>query len=193
MKWPLSDWFSAARREPPPPRRRRPRLEVLEDRTVPAVLHVTNLASDSAATVGTLRYEVANSAANDTIVFDVAGTLRLTNGELVTTHALTIRGKGPSLDAIVGGSSRIFLDYAGCLALFGLTLTGSKLDAGMRRGRRERAADDRPLCRHRELRRGRAGGRRVRRIDHRRQHDLAQQRDRRVRRDLLQWGDSRHR
>ena len=130
MKWSLSRWFpspTANKAKATQPPKRRLRLEVLEDRCVPATLHVTNLTSDSAATAGTLRYEIVNSVANDTIVFDVAGTLTLTNGALVPTHALSIKGLGPTKDTINAGAgtNNIFYDTSAALTLSGLTLTGA--------------------------------------------------------------------
>ena len=108
--------------------KRRPlKLETLEERAVPAILHVTNMTSDNPATVGTLRHEIVNSAANDTIVIDVAGTLTLTNGALNPTHNLTIKGLGPTNDVIKAGAGTnlIFSDYSAPLTLSGLTLTGA--------------------------------------------------------------------
>ena len=120
MKWLVSRWFPS---RPSPATnkvkaiRRRLRLEVLEDRCVPATLHVTNITSDDAATAGTLRHEIVISAPNDTIVFDVAGTLTLTNGALAPSHALTIKGLGPTKDTInaSAGTNNIFHDTSAAL------------------------------------------------------------------------------
>jgi hypothetical protein len=56
------------------------------------VYHVTKLTDDG--TVGTLRYGIANApSAGRTIVFDVAGTIALTNSLSVTKNKITIAGE----------------------------------------------------------------------------------------------------
>jgi hypothetical protein len=67
-----------------------PRLEVLEDRTVPSTLTVTS-AADSGT--GSLRAEIAAAQSGDTINFapSLAGqTITLTSGELAINKSLTI-------------------------------------------------------------------------------------------------------
>ncbi len=133
MKWSLSRWFSS---RPSPANKsnvapRRLKLEALEERAVPATLHVTNMTSDNAATVGTLRYEINHSATGDTIKIDVAGTLQLiaANGNLGPSHALTIIGLGPNQDIIkAGGNQRIFRTNS-ALTLSGLTMTGANTNS----------------------------------------------------------------
>ena len=129
MKWPLSEWFAsrAKAKASPPSKRRRLKLETLEDRCVPATLHVMDMVSDSATVGATLRHEIALAAAGDTIVIDVAGTLTLTNGALKPTVALTINGLGPTKDIIKAGAgiNNIFFDKSAALTLSGLTLTGA--------------------------------------------------------------------
>jgi hypothetical protein len=104
---------------PPLPRARaagrragfRPRLEPLEDRSVPATFTVLNLADGGA---GSLRQAVldANALAGaDTIDFadGLLGTIGLTTGQLSITDHLTIDGPGADLLAVSGnGQSRVF-------------------------------------------------------------------------------------
>ena len=67
---------------------------------------VTSLADSGA---GSLRQVIADSAAGDTIVFGVSGTITLASGELVVEKDLTISGPGTSALAVSGaGKSRIF-------------------------------------------------------------------------------------
>jgi hypothetical protein len=78
------------------PRPTQPRLEVLEDRTVPATFSVTNTLDAGA---GSLRQAIlnANAAAGpDQIVFarDVRGTIALSSGELQITDSVAIVGPG---------------------------------------------------------------------------------------------------
>jgi hypothetical protein len=90
----------------------RPHLEVLEARTVPALLHVTSLADDG--TAGTLRSIIntanTNADASNTIDFAVTGTIDLTMAPLNpptgifpgptafdVNKALTIMGSGQTI------------------------------------------------------------------------------------------------
>ena len=83
---------------------------------------VTSLADSGA---GSLRQVIAGSAAGDTIVFGVSGTITLTSGELVVANDLTISGPGTSALAISGaGKSRIFNINSNVTALISsLTVT----------------------------------------------------------------------
>ncbi len=89
----------------------RPRLEALEDRSVPSTLTVTSLA-DSGSGSGTLRAEIAAANGGDTIVFapSLAGrAITLTSGELAINKSMDIEGPGANLLTISGGNvSRVF-------------------------------------------------------------------------------------
>ena len=76
------------------PRSFRPRLDILEDRTLPSTFTVTNLLDTGP---GSLRAAVTAANANpgaDVINFAVTGTIALTSGELDITDSLTINGPG---------------------------------------------------------------------------------------------------
>jgi hypothetical protein len=95
------------------PVRRRPRLEALEDRTVPSTFKVTTTIDGSP---GSLRQAVLDANANpgaDTIVVP-AGTCTLAQGELDLTDDATVKGAGASFvgssNTVVDGNSlsRVF-------------------------------------------------------------------------------------
>src|SRR5262249_50463676 len=101
----------------PRPPRIVPRLEALEDRTVPSTLTVTNNLDTGVAGDGSLRGEIAAAQSGDTLIFapGLAGqTIRLTNGELAITRSLDIEGPGAKQLTVSGcGASRIFDISAG--------------------------------------------------------------------------------
>jgi hypothetical protein len=102
-----------------------PRLEILENRTVPSTLTVLN-ALDSGQ--GSLRAAVGHAKDGDTIVFDspLAGqTITLTSGELALKNSVDIEGLGASLLAVSGNdSSRVFSIQEGLtVTIAGLTIT----------------------------------------------------------------------
>lgn len=119
----------------------RPRLELLEDRTVPSTFTVLNLADSGA---GSLRAAIEAAEADpgaDVIDFanSVQGTIVLTGGELNITSDLTIDGPGAEALAVSGNAtSRIFHVAGGAdeaskvrVAISGLTIThGWAADAG---------------------------------------------------------------
>ena len=95
------------RRPTPPPFR--PRLEALEDRTVPSTLTVTNNLDDGA---GSLRADVKAAKNGDTINFAPSldgQSITLTSGELVIDKDLTIQGPGATQLTVSGDNlSRVF-------------------------------------------------------------------------------------
>ena len=79
----------------------RPRLEVLEDRTLLSTDIVTNT-NDSGA--GSLRATISSASPGDTIAFasGVTGTITLTSGELDINENLDIEGPGAGILTISG-------------------------------------------------------------------------------------------
>src|SRR6266542_354714 len=135
----VKEWSRAARRSPPRgevaprPGRATPRLECLEDRTVPSTFTVTNT-NDTGG--GSLRQAVldANALAGpDVIDFALAPadhTIALSGGELAITDSLAINGPGADQLTVSGsGLSRVLsVSNTGSsvteVDLRGLTLTG---------------------------------------------------------------------
>src|SRR5262245_3058191 len=91
-----------AARPPRPPLTARPRLEGLEERVVPTT--VTNL-NDAGA--GSLRQEVANTAAGGTVNFaaGLTGTITLTTGQITINKSLTVAGPGPGVITVSGNNA----------------------------------------------------------------------------------------
>jgi hypothetical protein len=107
-----------------------PRLDVLEDRTLPSTYTVMNL-NDSGP--GSLRRAVLDANAHpgaDTIVFaqGLHGTIKLTSGELSVTDSVTINGPGANQLSVSGNdASRVFETAAGIdVTLSDLTITHGK-------------------------------------------------------------------
>jgi hypothetical protein len=117
------------------PRFRLPRVEPLEDRTVPSSFTVTNL-FDSGP--GSLRQAIRAANANpgpDVIDFapGLQGTIVLTSGELSVTDAVTINGPGAGRLAVSGNdASRLFhvAGSAGAVTLAHLTVTRGRASDG---------------------------------------------------------------
>jgi len=128
------DRGSRIRRHAPGPRRSLfvPGVEVLEGRSLPSVLVVTN-AHDSGK--GSLRDQIAAAQDGDTIKFSagLAGkTITLTSGEIAIDIGLDIEGLGASKLAISGNNaSRIFdIDSnASPVTIAGLTLKNGQTQA----------------------------------------------------------------
>lgn len=131
--------LASLRSAPKPPRRRasgcragfRPRLEPLEDRTVPATFTVSNLAD---AGNGSLRQAVLDAntlpGADDIRFADgLQGTIALTGGQLSITDHLTIDGPGAGLLAVSGNhQSRVFNISGGAVVgIDDLTITNGQV------------------------------------------------------------------
>jgi hypothetical protein len=116
------------------PSRIMPRLEALEDRTVPSTLTVTNNLDTGVAGDGSLRGEIAAANSGDTINFDssLAGqTITLTNGELAITQSLDIEGPGAGLLTVSGNNAtRVFDVNAGAT----VTIAGMTIADGLANG-----------------------------------------------------------
>jgi hypothetical protein len=102
-----------------------PRLESLEDRTVPSTLTVLNNLDKGA---GSLRDAITKAGSGDTIVFDPSlngQTITLTSDQLTINKNLDIEGPGASLLAISGnGTNRVFnVPKGNSVTIAGLTIT----------------------------------------------------------------------
>jgi hypothetical protein len=107
-----------------------PRLDVLEDRTVPSTLTVTNLSDTGAPADGSLRGEIAAAAPGDTIQFapNLSGTISL-RSQLEITKSLTVQGPGPDTLTLSGNPEiRVLWVAAGVTAsVSGLTVANGGL------------------------------------------------------------------
>src|SRR5262245_42380613 len=102
-----------------------PRLEALEDRTVPSELTVLNNLDKGA---GSLRDAIAHVHDGDTVKFDpslVGQTITLTSGALVIKNSVKIIGPGAEFLAVSGNDmSRVFDISAGLkVKIADLTIT----------------------------------------------------------------------
>jgi hypothetical protein len=107
-----------------------PRLDVLEDRTVPTMLTVTNNANSGPGSLRQAVLDANGMAGTDTIVF--AGSVHhitLTTGELAITDSLNIIGPGAHQLAVSGNNvSRVFDISTGTVSISGLTITHGRAD-----------------------------------------------------------------
>jgi hypothetical protein len=124
------------RKKPSNPTRQRrsfvPRLESLEDRTVPSTLTVLNNLDKGA---GSLRDTITNAKSGDTIVFAPSlngQTITLTSDQLTINKSLTIEGPGASLLAISGNdTNRVFnINEGFTVTIAGLTITHGRAVGG---------------------------------------------------------------
>jgi hypothetical protein len=102
-----------------------PRLEFLEDRTVPSTLTVLNNLDSG---TGSLRDVIAHAKSGDTIVFAPrldGQTITLTSDQMTINNSLDIEGPGSSLLAISGNDiNRVFnINEGVTVTIAGLTLT----------------------------------------------------------------------
>src|SRR5262245_9595326 len=140
MTFLLGTWLRAMKRNAAPdaparpgarrtrPRRIAPRLEALEDRTVPSTLTVTNNLDTGAPGDGSLRGEIAAAQSGDVINFApslLGQTIRLTGGELAITRSLDVEGPGANQLTVTGNhASRVFDISAGVtVTIAGMTVT----------------------------------------------------------------------
>jgi hypothetical protein len=107
----------------------RPRLEVLEDRTLPSTYLVDHLPDDMVGTglTGSLRYALTHAADNDHVTFGVTGTINLTGALPTLTHSISIEGPGATQLTVrrdTGGSYGIFAVGSGAtVSISGLSIT----------------------------------------------------------------------
>src|SRR5438270_7587684 len=109
-----------------------PRLENLEDRTVPSTLTVLNNLDSGA---GSLRAAIAGASGGDTIVFDPGlngQTIALTSGELAINKSLDIEGPGADKLAVSGSDKNRVFDISEGLTvrIAGLTITHGRTLSG---------------------------------------------------------------
>jgi hypothetical protein len=110
------------------PRRRpvTPRLEVLEDRTLPSTFLVTDLSDHGP---GSLRTAVQSADANPGSTIDFApglhGTITLTSGQLNITSSTTLNDPSANKLAVSGNNAGRIFDISGSasVSISGLTLT----------------------------------------------------------------------
>jgi hypothetical protein len=109
------------------PRSARPRLEILEDRSLLSTFLVDHLADDTVGSGlnGSLRYCITHGTDGDSIQFGVTGTINLTGALPDLTHSVSIQGPGANLSTVRRGtdgftaSSRCLVAVARRLASLG--------------------------------------------------------------------------
>src|SRR2546422_3326762 len=101
----------------------RPRLEVLEDRTMPSTLTVLNTLDSGA---GSLRQAILDAAPGDTIAVTAAGTIAL-NNTLTIDKDLTV--SGPGRDRLTVSGQKLIRDFA-VFGAINVTLSGLTIADG---------------------------------------------------------------
>src|SRR5262249_53575591 len=110
-----------------------PRLDVLEDRTLPSLTFTVLNNFDSGA--GSLRQAILDANANagpDTIAFaPPVHQITLTGGELAITDSLNIAGPGANKLTVSGNDASRVLDVeSGTVAIAGLTISHGRAGKG---------------------------------------------------------------
>jgi hypothetical protein len=105
----------------------RPRLEVLESRTLLSTYLVDHLADDlvGSGVHGSLRYAITHAVDGDAISFGVTGTINLNSALPALTHNISINGPGPHLLTVSGQgpNSYTVFEVGATVAISGLTIT----------------------------------------------------------------------
>ena len=132
MRFP--NWFRSRKRRAPTAARRtfRPRLETLEDRTLPSTFTVLNLDDNGA---GSLRQAILDANVDpdaDIIQFasGVTGTITLTSGELYITDAVDLQGPGAGVVTVSGNNTSRVFHVSANATISGLTITGGSSNVG---------------------------------------------------------------
>ncbi len=120
------------RRVPRPTPTRRsilPRLEVLEDRSLPSTFTVMNL-NDSGS--NSLRAAIASGDTTIDFAHGLHGTITLTSGDLPISDSVTIDGPGANKLSVSGNDASRIFDISGSasVTIDGLTLTDGLATAG---------------------------------------------------------------
>jgi len=113
-----------------------PRLEVLEDRSLPSTLMVTNLSDTGVSGDGSLRGEILAASSGDTIGFahGLHGTITLNSlkGDLPISKSVTINGPGANKLSVSGNDASRIFDISGSasVTIAGLTITDGRATTG---------------------------------------------------------------
>jgi hypothetical protein len=111
----------------------RPRLEILEDRTLLSDCTVSLLTDTGEK--GDLRYCITQAADGDTVSFKVTGTINLTKALPDLTHSISIEGPGADLLTVrrdAGGDYRIFtIANDTTVGIAGVSIADGRLGVGI--------------------------------------------------------------